>query len=172
MKLKFKITVLVIGFAFIQTMSFGQKSGGGYFYDTLTVMDYTTNLASERLSQLRKPLIRTFYLKNGGMSYTLFKGQVAKLTSEQVMNLLESGFSLYFDKMEYRDHKNLKPGVLELMAADGSASKTIENPGAAQSSAITNLLTKGAVIRLSDFIVSVNEKKLGPILMDIQIIEE
>lgn len=171
MKVSYKITVLLIAFLAVQVSVSAQNGKDKFFYDTLVVMDYTTNLASERLSRLNKPLKRTFYLKSNDLSYTLFKGNVAKLTTDQVLDLLDNGFSLYFDKLEYKDHLNLKPDVLEILSDGNEVLETIESLGSVKESTLTSKLKKGTKLRFSGFIVSVNEEKLGPITMDVEIVE-
>ena len=166
-----KTGVLLIAFLFIQLNINGQKSSDGFFYDTLVVMDYTTNEASERLTQMRNPLKRTFYLKSETTNYTLFKGAVANLTADQVIEMLDSGFSLYFDKQEYQGHKNLKPSVLEILSESNEVIETIEDLGGMKEAVLKRKLVTGAKVRLSGFIVSVNEKRLGPIQMDVTIVE-
>ena len=94
--MRIRIGILAVGFLLLGLNGFGQ-SKGGVFYDTLTIMDYTTNTASERLSQLRKPITRNFYLKNDEVSYHLFKGKVADLNPAQIRSILDSGFSLYIN---------------------------------------------------------------------------
>ena len=166
-----RIGVLLVAFLLVQVDAFSQKSNDGFFYDTLVVMDYTTDEASERLTRMRKPLKRTFYLKSSTTDYTLFKGNQASLTADQVLEILDSGFGLYFDKQEYQGHKNLKPNVLEVMSPDNEVLETIESLGEVKPAVIKKKLKIGAKLRFSGFIVSVNEEKLGPILMDVTIIE-
>ena len=169
--MSFRIGLVFIAFLFITSDTMGQKKDSKFFYDTLIIMDHTTGMASERLSQLRKPLKRTFYLKSGETSYTLFKGNVANLTGDQVIALLESGFSLYLDKAEHKGHKNLKPGVLDFLAEDDSVTESLEPLSEVNMSVLRKMLTVGKKIRLSGFIISVNEAKNGPILMDVMIVE-
>ena len=167
-----KIGAVVIGILFMQISVFGQNSntGGKYFYDTLTIMDYTTNEASERLTRLNKPLKRTFYLKSDGISYTLFKNEVAKLSKEQIKSILDNGFSLYIDKAEHRGHKNLKPSVLEVLDVNKNVVETVDL-GKANAATLNRKVAKGGLIRLSGFIISVNEEKFGPITMDVEVTE-
>ena len=167
--MSFKPGVLIIAFLIVQLNVNGQ--GDKFFYDTLVVMDYTTNESSERVSRMKKPLIRTFFLKSQTTSYTLFKNNVAKLTADQVLEVLDSGFSLYFDKQEYQGHKNLKPSMLEVLSESNEVVETIEDLSAVKESVLKRKLVPGAKIRLSGFIVSVNEKRLGPIQMDVSIVE-
>jgi hypothetical protein len=163
--------IFLIAFVFIQLSVYGQNSSGGFFYVTLVVKDNITLEASERISQMRKPLKRTFYLKSEIVNYTLFNGNVAKLTADQILETLDSGFALYFDKQEHQGHKNIKPGIMEILAEDSEVDETIEDLSAVKESALRKKLVKGTKIRFSGFVVSVNEEKLGPIQMEISVIE-
>ena len=81
-KMKIKYLGIVLVSLLISVSGFGQnaeKKKSSVFIDTLIITDHTTNASSERLTQLRKPIKRTFYLKNDKVSYTLFKGDVAEL---------------------------------------------------------------------------------------------
>ena len=167
-KMNNRISLITLVLMFIGICAFGQKQ---VYYDTLTIKDYTTNMESERLSQLRKPIIRNFYLKNDKISYHLFKGKVAKLNPEQIRSVLEDGFSLYIDKGEHQGHKNLKPSVLEILDEAGEVAETIENVNEMEPVKLGRKIVIGSTVRFSGFTISVNEKKLGPILMDVTITE-
>jgi len=169
--MKIKSLGIVIAFLLMHFSGIGQDNGG-YFYDTLTIMDYTTNDASERLTRLRKPIKRTFYLKNDEVSYTLFNGNVAKLDAEGIMAILDDGFSLYIDKLEHRGHSNMKPSVLEVMDENGEVIELVEDISALKPAALKRTMAKGESLRFSGFIISVNEKKLGPIMIDVKLMEE
>lgn len=168
-----KIGLLVLSFLMCYGAGISQsnsKTKKKFYIDTLIVMDYSTGYASERLSQLRKPLNRKFYLKSGTMNYQLFQGNVAKMTTDQVLGLLDKGFNLYFDKMEYKDHQNMKPSTLEIIA-NNEVVETLESLESVKETELRRKLAPGKTIRLSGFIVSVNEEKLGPIMMDVSIVE-
>ena len=165
-----RIGMMALGFLLLGLNAQGQ-SKGGVFYDTLTIMDYTTNTASERLSQLRKPITRNFYLKNDEVSYHLFQGKVANLNAAQIRSILDSGFSLYIDKGEHKAHKNLKPSILEVLDATGEVTELIEDLPKIKPTKLAGVLTTGTMVRFSGFSISVNEQKLGPILMDAKVVE-
>lgn len=168
--MRIKVLVILGALVFVSGNVIGQNNSK-FFYDTLTIMDYTTNAASERLSQLRKPIKRTFYLKNEEISYTLFKGDVASLTAPQIMTILDDGFSLYIDKAEHRGHKNLKPSILEVMDENNEVIEKVEDLGSVKSSTLKRSMAKGESLRFSGFIISVNEEKLGPITIDVKLAE-
>lgn len=171
MKIKIGITLLLGLWMHISCMAqTANDTKEAYFYDTLTIMDYTTNAASERLTQLKKPIVRNFYLKSGEVSYHLFKGNVAKLKPEEVSQVINEGFSLFIDKAEHRGHKNLKPSVLEILDETGEVIESVDLQKI-KTTALDSKLKIGDVFRLSGFIISVNEKKLGPILLDAQLVE-
>lgn len=148
-----------------------KKSGEKFFYDTLTIMDYTTYEESVRLSQMRKPMTRTFYLKSDDVNYTLFKNSEASMTADQVVTAIESGFTLYLDKMEHKQHSNLKPGVIEFLDEENEVIEMLEPLSDVNMSVLKRKLLKDTKVRLSGFIISVNEKKNGKIIMDIVIKE-
>ena len=101
----------------------------------------------------------------------MFKGDEANLTADQVIEIVESGFSLYFDKQEYKGRTNLKPSVLEVLAEDEENNVIIEDIGSLKEADLRRHLSIGASLKLSGFVVSVNEKKHGPIEMLVQIVE-
>lgn len=167
-----KIKLVVIGFAFLcgNAIVSGQSSQT-FFYDTLVIKDNITNESSEMLSQLRKPITRNFFLKSGETSYALFQGKVASYSADQVLGFLEQGFSLYIDKREHLQHKNLKPSIVEIMDENGEIIETLENLNGIKTSELRRKLVKDAQIRFSGFVISVNEKKYGPIKMDVVVVE-
>ena len=167
--MKLKTGIVLLGVLLLSVSSYGQNDGK-YFYDTLTIMDYTTNSASERLSQLRKPIKRNFYLKSEVVSYLLFKGEVAKLNADQISSILKNGLSLYIDKSEHQGHKNLKPSVMEILDANKEVVETVDLQSI-KPTALNSKIKKDALVRFTRFIISVNEKKFGPILMDVQVVE-
>ena len=165
-----RIGLMALGFLLLGLNVSGQNQKG-IFLDTLMIMDHTTNTASERISQLRKPITRNFYLKNDAVSYHLFKGNVANLNASQIRTILDSGFSLYIDKGEHKGHKNLKPSILEVLDATGEVAELIEDVDKIKPTKLAGVLTPGAMVRFSGFSISVNEQKLGPILMDAKVVE-
>ena len=165
-----KVLVILIAFLFVQSSSFGQRADG-YFHNTLTIMDNITNEASERVSRSKKEIKHNFYLKADGTSYHLFKGNQANLTSESISNLLSSGFSLYIDKLEHMGHKNLKPSTMLLLDDRGEVTESFENISELKRTEWDRILAKDALIRFSGFVISVNEEELGPIQMDVKIVE-
>jgi len=167
--MRVKIGVILLGILFLQTDGIGQ-SKGKFFYDTLTIMDYTTNMASERLSQLRKPIKRNFYLKSDVVSYSLFKGEVAQLSKDKINTILEDGLSLYIDKAEHQGHKNLIPSVLDILDADSEVVESLEL-SKMKAAALNRKLSQGAKVRFTGFIISVNEEKNGPLAMDVEVVE-
>ncbi|MEM9545225.1 MAG: hypothetical protein AAGA77_04595 [Bacteroidota bacterium] len=167
--MKLKTGIVVLGMVLFGFSSYGQANGN-YFYDTLTIMDYTTNTASERLSQLRKPINRKFYLKSDVVSYSLFKGEVVQLNAEQISSILENGLSLFIDKLEHQGHKNLKPSVMEILDANKNVVETVDLDKIKRT-ALNTKIKKDSVVRFTRFIISVNEEKLGPIFMDVQVVE-
>lgn len=172
--MKSKIIVVVLVFVFGQLSVFGQsaeKSKDGFYYDNLVIMDYTTNESSERMSRTRKPMNRKFFLKSDKGSYQLFTGNTANYNTDEVLAMLDNGFSLYLDKMEYQDHKNLKPSIMEIMDENNQVIETVEDLGNVSASALKRKIKKDAMLRFSGFIVSVNEEKLGPIYIDIEVVE-
>ena len=172
--MRIKLLGIVIAFLLVQGSVVGQgseKGSDGFFFDTLVIMDYTSNLASERLTRSRNPMKRNFYLKSADATYPLFKGQVINLTAEQIITTMNDGFSLFIDKGEHQDHKNLKPSILEIIGEDGKVIETIENLGGVKDKALWNKLSKVSMVRISGFIISVNEEKLGPIQLDFKVIE-
>lgn len=172
--MRIKIGVIILGFLLVQMDAFGQnaeKSKDGFYYNTVTIMDYTTNEASERVSRMRKPVTYKFYLKADDVSYSLFSDNVASLTADQVLDLLDSGFSLYVNNMEHQDHKNLKPSTMEVLDENNNVDETIEALGQVKESTLKRKLKEGAKVRFSGFIISVNEDEHGPILMTAKIVE-
>ena len=172
--MKSKIIVVAVVFVFGQLSVFGQgaeMSKDGFFYDNLVIMDYTKNESSERLSRTKKPMNRKFFLKSEKGSYQLFAGNAANYTQDEVSVMLNNGFSLYLDKMEYQDHKNLKPSILEILDENNQVLETIEDLENAKPSTLKRKIVKGASLRFSGFIVSVNEEQLGPIQIDIKVTE-
>ncbi len=167
--MKIKIGLILMGLFFLQGEGMSQGEGG-YFYDTLTIMDYTTNNESERLSRMKKPITRNFFLKSDKVSYSLFKNQKASLTADQVFTILSEGLSLYIDKMEHKGHKNLKPSMIDILDEDGGVVESIELTKK-NGSLIKRKVVKGAIVRFSGFTISVNEKKHGPIVMEAKIVE-
>jgi len=168
-KMRIKFGLIVLGFLFLQAEGISQGNGE-YFYDTLTIMDYETYEESVMLSRLKKPITRNFYLKADGISYSLFKNQVANLDPMQISDILSSGFSLYIDKREHQGHKNLVPSILEILDEDNEVVETIDL-NEIKSSALGRKLAKDALFRFSGFIISVNENKFGPISMDVRVVE-
>lgn len=165
-----KFLVILIAFLFVQTSSFGQGADG-YFHNKLTIKDNITGEASERVSRSRKEVKNNFYLKADGTSYHLFKGNQASLSADQIRGLLKSGFSLYIDKLEHKGHKNLKPSAMLLLDAKGEVIESFEEISKLSGTEWDRILTEGTMIRFSGFVISVNEEELGPIQMDVKIVE-
>ncbi len=165
-----KVLVILIAFLFVQASSFGQGKDG-FFYDNLVIKDNITGEASERLSRTKKPMVRNFYLKAESVSYHLFKENVAELSAEKVRSLLSSGFSLYIDKLEHKGHKNLKPSTMMILNSEGEVIQSYENINNSKEIDWNKILRNNALIRFSGFVISVNEETLGPIQMDVKIVE-
>ena len=60
---------------------------------------------------------------------------------------------------------------LDFLAEDDSVTESLEPLSEVNMSVLRKMLTVGKKIRLSGFIISVNEAKNGPILMDVMIVE-
>jgi len=170
MRMKFIMIVLIM--VGMQSDSLGQqKTSDPYFYDTLTILDLTTNAASERISRLKNPINRNFYLKSGETTYHLFTNSEAILTADAVLELLDDGFSLYIDKLKHKQHLNLRPAVMEVLDENGEVIEVVENIGSMKASVLARKLKVDNILRFSGFPISVNEKKLGPIMMNVRIAE-
>ena len=165
-----KVLVILIAFLFVQSSSYGQRNDG-FFHNTLTIKDNITGEASERVSRSKKEIKNNFYLKSDATSYHLFKGNEAKLSADQIMEMLSTGSSLFIDKLEHMGHKNLKPSVLQVLDESGNVTETIDNLSNVKVSTWESKLKKDALIRFSGFVISVNEEELGPIQMDVRITE-
>ena len=172
--MKIRIAAVLFLFVLGQLSVNGQesaKSKDGFYYDTVTILDHNTNEASERQSRMRKPITRNFYLKSDVTSYHLFKGNVTNLTYDQVKGILDDGFSLYVDKLEHKGHKNLKPSVLEILDENNEVIETVEDISQLEDSTLKRKLKVDSTVRLSGFMISVNEETMGPILLDVKIVE-
>ncbi|MDF1696704.1 MAG: hypothetical protein P1U56_12760 [Saprospiraceae bacterium] len=173
--MSFRIAICMCVLFFGQLTLFGQKgqkAQKSVFIDTLIIKDNITGEASERLSQMRKPIKRNFYLKANKISYHLFQGNVAALSPDEIMEVMGSGFSLFIDRMEHKMHANLKPSSMDILDKQNTVIETIDNINKMEESVLLRKMGEGSSVRFSGFPISVNEHKYGPIQMEVKIKEE